>query len=88
MSFISHSYLVDVFVYGEYQGVYSLTEQIEVKDGRDENFSKWSKCLGVKLQFESKKTLELKTYAEQLEYLRTYIENRFQWMDKAIKNSK
>lgn len=50
----------------------------------DENFSKWSKCLGVKLQYESKKTLALKTYMEQLEYLRSYIENRYNWMDKTI----
>ncbi len=32
--FTPHSYLVDVFVGGEYVGVYTLTEQIEVKTGR------------------------------------------------------
>lgn len=32
--FTPHSYNVDVFVNGEYMGVYTLTEQIEVKDGR------------------------------------------------------
>ncbi len=34
MLFIPHSYLVDVFVNGEYMGVYSLTEQVEFKKGR------------------------------------------------------
>lgn len=34
--FTPHSYVVDVFVNGEYMGVYTLTEQIEVKDGRIE----------------------------------------------------
>ena len=32
--FTPHSYNVDVFVNGEYMGVYTLTEQIEVKKGR------------------------------------------------------
>lgn len=34
--FTPHSYVVDVFVNGEYMGVYTLTEQIEVKNGRIE----------------------------------------------------
>lgn len=36
MLFVPHSYMVDVFVNGEYMGVYSLSEQIEIKDGRIE----------------------------------------------------
>lgn len=50
----------------------------------DENFTKWNKCLGVKLQYESKKTLALDTYQEQLDYLREFIKNRYAWMDKTI----
>ena len=34
MPFVPHSYLVDVFVNGQYMGVYSLTEQVEIKAGR------------------------------------------------------
>ena len=34
MVFVPHSYLVDVFINGSYAGVYSLTEQIEIADGR------------------------------------------------------
>ncbi len=36
MLFVPHSYLVDVFVNGQYVGVYSLSEQIEIKGGRIE----------------------------------------------------
>ncbi len=34
MLFIPSSHLVDLFVNGEYVGVYSISEQIEIKDGR------------------------------------------------------
>jgi hypothetical protein len=34
--FTPHSYNVDVFVNGSYMGVYTLTEQVEVKEGRIE----------------------------------------------------
>lgn len=50
----------------------------------DENFTKWNKCLGVKLQYESKKTLALDTYEDQVDYLREFIKNRYEWMDKTI----
>ena len=36
LSFVPSSELVDVFVNGEYQGVYSIGEQLETKDGRVE----------------------------------------------------
>ncbi len=52
-----------------------------------ENFALWTKCLGVKLQYESKKTVALKTYKEQVEYLRTFIKNRYNWMDNEINNN-
>ena len=36
MPFVPHSYPVDLFVNGEYAGVYTLTEQIEIHKGRIE----------------------------------------------------
>lgn len=48
-----------------------------------ENFRRW-KILGLKVQFENKETVKIKTYAGHLEYLRNYMKNRFEWMDKEI----
>jgi hypothetical protein len=42
MSYTNHSYFVDLYLNDEYQGIYQLTEQVEVKEGRidiDENNS-------------------------------------------------
>ncbi|MBO4869985.1 MAG: CotH kinase family protein [Clostridia bacterium] len=36
MPFVPHSYLCDVFLNGKYVGTYSLTEHVEVQDGRIE----------------------------------------------------
>lgn len=48
-----------------------------------ENFKRWD-ILGKKLSLENDKTAAIDTYAGQLEYLRAYMKNRFEWMDRAI----
>ncbi|MBP3339902.1 MAG: CotH kinase family protein [Lachnospiraceae bacterium] len=62
-------------------------DEMQAKIGlsADENFTVWDKCLGVKVQYESWRTRELTTYEEQIEFLRTFIENRYKWMDETIK---
>lgn len=52
----------------------------------EENFLRWQNCLGVKLQYESKKTLACTTYKEQMDYLRNFIEKRYDWMNHTINN--
>lgn len=51
----------------------------------EDNFTVWNRCLGVKLQYESWRVLQLGTYGEQIEYLRSFIEKRYRWMDNEIK---
>ena len=52
----------------------------------EENFLAWPNCLGVKMQYEPKKTLICTTHKEQMDYLRNFIEKRYHWMDNAIHN--
>ncbi len=49
-----------------------------------ENFRRWD-ILGKKIQFENYRTAAIDTYAGQLDYLRTYMKNRFEWIDRAIR---
>ena len=58
-----------------------------INQSQEENFKVW-KILGVKAAFESKKTAALKTYDEQIEYLKNFIKTRQAWMDKTIKELK
>lgn len=44
MVFVPHSFLVDVYKNGEYQGVYSLSEQIEAKRGRVETAKSYNRA--------------------------------------------
>ena len=48
-----------------------------------ENFRRWD-ILGKKIHLEDDRTVAIDTYAGQLEYLREYMRNRFEWMDRAI----
>lgn len=57
----------------------------KVSPSAEENFTRWPGILGKKIQYEFKKTAAIKTYEGQLEYLRDYIEQRYEWMDKTIK---
>jgi len=57
----------------------------ELSVSQRENFLVWD-ILGKKAGFTPNKTSALKTYEEQLEYLRTYLKKRKAWMDGEIKN--
>lgn len=59
MVFVPHSFMVDVFFNGSYQGVYSLTEQVEVKKGRieaEEDSTDVNTDYFIEIGGESKKT--------------------------------
>ena len=49
-----------------------------------ENYTVWSNCLGVKMQYESPLTAEIGTYEEQVEYLKSFVDKRYHWMDDTI----
>lgn len=50
----------------------------------EDNFTVWNNCLGVSLQYEAYRITEMKTYGEQVEYLRDFVNNRYAWMDETI----
>ncbi len=50
----------------------------------NENFMRWD-ILGKKVQFEKRAAYKIKTYSGQLAYLRDFMNNRFEWMDKTIR---
>lgn len=50
----------------------------------NENFILWDNCLGTHLQYESWLTSGLGTYEEQIEFLKTFIEKRYLWMNETI----
>lgn len=107
MVFIPHSYPVDLFVNGEYVGVYTLTEQIEVNKGRIEGEEDSTEIdtdylmemgeEGVKTSFGTnvfhsaiEKFMEIKNpdsdvlTKEQLEFVRDY----FNKADETVKKGK
>lgn len=49
------------------------------------NFERWPGILGKKIQYENKSCAKISTYEGQLKYLRDYIQKRYEWMDKTIK---
>ena len=49
-----------------------------------ENFIRWPNVLGNKIQYEHNKTVNISTYEGQLQYLRDFIQKRYEWMDKTI----
>lgn len=49
-----------------------------------ENFRRWE-ILGEKIQYENRATVKIKSYEGQLDYLRDFMNKRYQWMDKTIK---
>ena len=55
----------------------------EILLSQEENFKVWN-ILGKKAAFESKQTEKL-DFKGQIEYLRNYLKNRKNWMDKTIK---
>ncbi len=50
-----------------------------------ENFKVWPDCFGVKLLNESNATWKLESYEEHVQYLRDFVQKRYEWMDKKIK---
>ena len=48
------------------------------------NFAVWENVLGNKIQYEKRSTSKIATFEENVEFLRTFIEKRFEWMDKEI----
>ena len=59
-----------------------LEEVAEVS--ANENFNRWTGYLGVKIQFEDKRSAEVDTWEGQLEYLRDFCTMRYNWMDEKI----
>ncbi|MBE5939171.1 MAG: hypothetical protein E7266_02140 [Lachnospiraceae bacterium] len=57
--------------------------ELEVYASAMENFRTWD-VLGVRQLAQSKKVAKLKTYEEQLDYLRKYVKDRYTWMNKEI----
>jgi hypothetical protein len=49
-----------------------------------ENFIRWPNVLGNKIQYEHRNTVNISTYECQLQYLRDFIQKRYEWMDKTI----
>ncbi len=49
----------------------------------EHNFEIWP-TLGTKVQYQSLQTAELTTYEEQVQFLRDFVQNRYEWMDQAI----
>ncbi len=72
-------------LYNEAIDTINQSEQ-QLEFSAEENFLVWPNCLGVKMQYESKKTLACTTHKEQMDYLRNFIEKRYYWMDNAINN--
>lgn len=70
-----------------YRTAMNTIEEAEknVAPSAEENFARWPGILGKKIQYEFKKTAAIKTYEGQLDYLRDYIKQRYEWMDKTIK---
>ncbi len=55
----------------------------ENKVSATDNFTIWN-ILGKKVQWESKETIAISTYEGQVEYLKTFFIDRYNWMDKTI----
>lgn len=54
-----------------------------LEPSQQENFKVWN-ILGKRVAYESRKTAGLKTYKEQLDYLRQFLKDRKVWMDQTI----
>lgn len=59
--------------------------QVNVSASAERNFTRWPGVMGVKIQYENRNCANVATYQGQLDYLRDYIQKRFEWMDKTIK---
>lgn len=55
-----------------------------VSRSAEDNFAVW-KMIDKRVQYERRESAALKTYDAHLDYLRDFLKNRFDWMDKTIK---
>ncbi len=69
-----------------YNKAMSTIEELEVTVAASaaENFAVWDDILGTQIQYQSSKTGALTTWEEHIEYLKSFIEKRYKWMDKTI----
>lgn len=58
--------------------------EVTVSPSAEDNFAIWN-ILGTRTQYQSRQSSSYATYAEQIEYLRDFIENRYAWMDMTIR---
>ena len=58
--------------------------EVAVTPSAEDNFAVWD-ILGTRTQYQSRQSSSYATYAEQMQYLRDFIENRYAWMDKTIR---
>lgn len=58
----------------------------ECEPSADSNFKVWKNVLGEKIQYEKRSTARIATFDGNVEFLRTFIEKRFEWMDKEIRS--
>lgn len=49
-----------------------------------ENFTVWKNVLGKRIQYQASEVYKLRSWDEQVEYLKTFIGHRYGWMDKEI----
>ncbi len=49
-----------------------------------QNFLVWTGVLGKRIQYQSKSVYKIKTWEGQLDYLRSFIDHRYAWMDAEI----
>lgn len=69
-----------------YSKAMSTIEELEITVAASaaENFAVWDDILGTQIQYQSSKTGALTTWEEHIEYLKSFIEKRYKWMDKTI----
>lgn len=70
-----------------YQAAMGAIDDAEkyVAPSAEKNFERWEGILGKKIQYENSNCAVIGTYEGQLDYLRDFVEKRYQWMDMTIK---
>lgn len=58
--------------------------QRNVSPSAERNFARWTGVLGKKIQYENSNCAYISTYEGQLEYLRAFVNKRYEWMDREI----
>lgn len=55
-----------------------------IGNSAEENFTRYDNMFGTRLQYEKRVIADLKDYNENIQYLKDFIEKRYEWMDKTI----